>query len=321
MWINNAHLETVSQSYHIPVLQKESVDHLVTRPSGTYVDATLGGGGHTEAILQHLDAEGRLFGIDQDDDALKAARERLGEDERITYLKGNFGYLTTLIPPEYHSHIDGILLDLGVSTHQISEPERGFSFQNSGPLDMRMGNFQRLNAYKVVNEYDYYRLRDIIFHYGEEKMSRQIAKAIIENRPIETTDRLAQVVRSVVSHRYPQKTLARVFQGLRIEVNQELEMLRKALYQTAILLKPGGRLVVLAYHSLEDRLAKRFIKTGNTAGKEKKDFYGNKITLMQPVVQGALQPSTQEIEENPAARSARLRVGERTEVAMNDQNR
>ena len=306
----------MNKSYHIPVLQQEVVDYLISDRAGNYVDATLGGGGHAMAILQNLDSQGRLFGIDQDDDALESSRNKLGDDGRITYLKGNFGYLTTLIPPEYHTHIDGILLDLGVSTHQLTEGERGFSFQEPGPLDMRMSNFQNLSAYHVVNEYNYYRLRDVIFHYGEEKMSRQIARAIIENRPVETTDQLADIVGSVVNTRYRQKSLARVFQGLRIEVNQELEMLERALQQSLQLLRPGGRLVALAYHSLEDRLVKRFIKTGNTAGEIKKDFYGNTISQMRPVSKGVIQPSSKEIEHNPAARSARMRVGERKEEQM-----
>ena len=317
MLTSNPALHSImNKSYHIPVLKQEVVDYLISDRAGTYVDATLGGGGHAKAILQNLDSQGRLFGIDQDDDALESSRNKLGDDERITYLKGNFGYLTTLIPPEYHNRIDGILLDLGVSTHQISEAERGFSFQESGPLDMRMSNFQNLTAYHIVNEYNYYRLRDIIFHYGEEKMSRQIARAIIENRPVETTDQLADIVGGVVNPRYLQKSLARVFQGLRIEVNQELDMLEKALQQTLKLLRPGGRLVALAYHSLEDRLVKRFIKTGNTAGEIKKDFYGNTISQMKPVSKGVIQPSSEEIELNPAARSARMRVGERKEEQM-----
>ncbi|HBQ60385.1 MAG TPA: 16S rRNA (cytosine(1402)-N(4))-methyltransferase, partial [Balneolaceae bacterium] len=205
----------------------------------------------------------------------EAASNRIGDDSRFTPIKGNFGYLTTILPPQTHGQVAGILLDLGVSTHQIKEPERGFSFQEDGPLDMRMGNLSGVSAYQVVNEYDYETLRDIIFHYGEEKQSRKIARAIIDNRPIETTGELQKVVSSVVNSRFEVKSLARVFQGIRIEVNRELEMLENVLEQSLEVLKPGGRIVAISYHSLEDRIVKRFFKAGNFKGKVEKDFYGN----------------------------------------------
>ena len=304
---------SLTKTYHIPVMLSETVDHLVTDSDGIYIDATLGGGGHAASILDTLSTEAKLFAVDQDDEALQEARQRLGEDARITFVKGNFGYLSTLIPPEYHSRIDGILMDLGVSSHQLDTGERGFSFQQDGPLDMRMSNLRGLDAGKVVNQYDYYRLRDIIFHYGEEKMSRQIARAIVQARPLSTTGELADVVRSTVTHPHQQKTLARVFQAIRIEVNRELEMLRSALYQSIDLLKPGGRLVVLSYHSLEDRQVKRFMKTGNTYGTQKKDFYGNVLRPIRPLIKNVIKPGQEEVDQNPAARSARLRVGERLE--------
>ena len=216
---------------HIPVMLNECMEHLITDPSGIYIDGTLGGGGHSKEILSLINTDGQLFSIDQDDEAIEAASERIGNDERFTILKGNFGYLSTLLPPQVHGRVTGILLDLGVSTHQIKDGERGFSFQEDGPLDMRMGNLTGLSAYQVVNEYDYEPLRDLIFHYGEEKASRKIARAIIDARPIESTGQLKHVVSEVVSPRFLVKSLARVFQAIRIEVNQELEMLKQVLQQ------------------------------------------------------------------------------------------
>ncbi|MAO63861.1 MAG: hypothetical protein CL666_02555 [Balneola sp.] len=298
---------------HIPVLLQESVDALITDKDGVYVDGTLGGGGHSKEILDKLGENGRLYGIDQDDEALEAASNRIGDDSRFTPIKGNFGYLTTILPPQTHGQVAGILLDLGVSTHQIKEPERGFSFQEDGPLDMRMGNLSGVSAYQVVNEYDYETLRDIIFHYGEEKQSRKIARAIIDNRPIETTGELQKVVSSVVNSRFEVKSLARVFQGIRIEVNRELEMLENVLEQSLEVLKPGGRIVAISYHSLEDRIVKRFFKAGNFKGKVEKDFYGNPISPIKPVNKQVITPSKDEVSRNSAARSAKMRVAEKVQ--------
>ncbi|MFH5833909.1 16S rRNA (cytosine(1402)-N(4))-methyltransferase RsmH [Halalkalibaculum sp. DA3122] len=295
---------------HQPVLLEEAVAHLVTDPTGVYIDGTLGGGGHSEEILSRLEPGGTLFGIDQDDQALEAARNRLGEDERFTAIKGNFGYLARLLPPETRGNISGLLLDLGVSTHQIKEAERGFSFQQEGPLDMRMGNLRGVTAYEVVNEYEYEELRDIIYHYGEERKSREIARAIIDARPVETTTELRQIIERLVPSKYQVKSLARVFQGIRIEVNQELDMLRSVLTQALELVKPGGRIVAISYHSLEDRLVKRFFKAGNFEGKIEKDFYGNDLSPIKEISDGIITPSEQEVQQNPAARSAKMRVGE-----------
>ncbi|MEX0721380.1 MAG: 16S rRNA (cytosine(1402)-N(4))-methyltransferase RsmH [Balneolaceae bacterium] len=305
--------EMTTYYQHTPVLLNESVDALITDKNGIYVDGTLGGGGHSEEILSRLGSDAQLFGIDQDDEALDAAISRLGNDSRFHTLKGNFGYLSTLLPPPTHGQVAGILLDLGVSTHQLKEAKRGFSFQEEGPLDMRMGNLSGISAYQVVNEYDYISLRDIIFHYGEERMSRQIAKAIIDARPIETTQKLRKVVSSLVSTRFEIKTLARVFQGIRIEVNRELDMLRKVLEQSLEVLKPGGRIVAISYHSLEDRIVKRFFKAGNHKGDIEKDFYGNPITPIKPVNKQVITPSKKEVATNAAARSAKLRIAEKTE--------
>lgn len=289
------------------------MDALSIEKNGIYIDGTLGGGGHSKEILSRLGENGQLFGVDQDDEAIAAASARIGDDPRFKILKGNFGYLTTLLPPHVKGQVAGILLDLGVSTHQIKESERGFSFQEDGPLDMRMGNLTGVSAYQVVNDYDYEALRDVIFHYGEERGSRLIAKTIIENRPIETTGELRKVVSGVVSKKFEVKSLARVFQGIRIEVNRELEVLKDVLTQSLEVLKPGGRLVVMSYHSLEDRIVKKFFKAGNLDGKIEKDFYGNVISPLKSVNKQIIIPSDEEIAKNPASRSAKLRIAEKIE--------
>ncbi len=303
---------TMTKYYpHIPVLLDTSAGYLITDKDGIYIDATLGGGGHSNKILELTGKNSRLFGIDQDSEALIAAQEAIGDNPRFTSVQGNFGYLSTLIPPEFHGKISGILFDLGVSTHQIKEPERGFSFQHDGPLDMRMSELSGVSAYKVVNEYDYEKLRDVIYHYGEERLSRQIAKEIIENRPIETTGQLRDAVEQVVHGRHTIKSVARVFQGIRIEVNRELDVLKTALQDALKLLKPSGRIVAISYHSLEDRIVKNFFKSGNFEGKIKKDFFGNPITPITPLTRQIVTPSAEEIQDNPAARSAKLRAAEK----------
>lgn len=296
---------------HIPVMLDECLEGLITNPDGVYIDGTLGGGVHSKAILDHLSPKGTLFSIDQDDEAITAASTYIGQDERFNILKGNFGYLTTLLPPQYHGQVTGILLDLGVSTHQIKAGDRGFSFQENGPLDMRMGNMTGLTAYEVVNNYEYEQLRDIIFHYGEEKASRKIAQSIIEHRPIETTGELRKAVSEVVNPKFEVKSLARVFQAIRIEVNQELEVLKDVLTQSLEVLEEGGRLVVMSYHSLEDRLVKRFLKAGNFEGKVEKDFYGNNLSPFRLINKQVITPHDQEVAKNPAARSAKLRIAEK----------
>lgn len=298
---------------HVPVLLQESVEQLVTDPGGIYVDGTLGGGGHSMEILSKLDNDGQLIGIDQDDEALAAARARIGNDPRFRSVKGNFGYLSRLLPPEIHGEVSGILLDLGVSTHQITRGDRGFSFQEDGPLDMRMGNLRGVTAKQVVNEYSYEELRDVIFHYGEERLSRQVARAILDARPVETTGELRDIVESVVHGPHQIKSVARVFQGIRIEVNRELDMLREVLEQSLQVLKIGGRIVAISYHSLEDRIVKRFFKAGNHEGKIEKDFYGNDLSPIQSLSNGIIRPSAKEVERNPAARSAKMRVAEKTD--------
>ncbi|WP_170245686.1 16S rRNA (cytosine(1402)-N(4))-methyltransferase RsmH [Fodinibius salinus] len=295
---------------HQPVLLDESIDYLVTDSSGIYIDATLGGGGHSLALLSQLDNDAQLIGIDQDDEALTAANERI-DDPRFSSIKGNFGYLSRLLPPELHGKITGILLDLGLSTHQIKEAERGFTFQEEGPLDMRMSNLRGVTAHQVVNEYSYEDLRDIIYHYGEERHSRKIAREIIDRRPVETTTELRDAVEAVVYGQHQIKSVARVFQGIRIEVNRELDMLRQVLEQSLDMIKIGGRIAAISYHSLEDRIVKKFFKAGNHEGKIEKDFYGHPQTPIEEISGGIIRPSEEEIEKNSAARSAKMRVAEK----------
>lgn len=297
--------------HHEPVLLDTSVSYLVTDKNGVYVDATLGGGGHSKKILEMTGSEAKLFGIDQDGEAIEAATRHIGDNERFTALQGNFGYINTLIPPEYHEKISGVLFDLGVSTHQIKEAERGFSFQHDGPLDMRMSEMSGVSAYQVVNEYDYEKLRDVIFHYGEERLSRQIAREIISNRPIESTGELREAVENVVKGRHSIKSVARVFQGIRIEVNRELDVLKTTLKESLKIVKPGGRIVAISYHSLEDRLVKKFFKSGNFDGKIKKDFYGNPLSPIKPLTKQIITPTEEEVQRNPASRSAKLRASEK----------
>lgn len=296
---------------HVPVMPEKSVEYLITNPSGIYIDATLGGGGHSKEILSALSDKGQLFGLDQDAEAHEAAAKKIGTDSRFTPISGNFGYLKTLIDPELHGQISGIFYDLGVSTHQIKEAERGFSFQQEGPLDMRMSALTGLSAHQVVNEYSYEKLRDIIFHYGEERFSREIAKEIISRRPLETTHDLREAVSSVVFGKHTVKSIARVFQGIRIEVNRELDVLKDSLSQAIEILKIKGRIVAISYHSLEDRIVKNFFKSGNEHGKIEKDFYGNPRNPLKPLTKNIVTPTKEEIEANSAARSAKLRAAEK----------
>lgn len=294
--------------YHTPVMPEETVSWLITDPAGIYVDGTIGGGGHTEALLARLSPEARVYGIDQDDDALREARERVGNDPRLELIKGNFGYMKTLLPPDTIGNISGILLDLGVSSHQIDKPDRGFSFQADGPLDMRMSDLRSLTAYQVVNDYEYEDLRNIFFEFGEERQSSRIARTIIENRPVSTTGELKKIIGKVAKGPHAIKSVARIFQAIRIEVNRELEMLEAALIQGLDILKEDGRFVIISYHSLEDRLVKLFFKTGNTEGTLHKDFYGNDIKPVEMLTPKIVTASEAEILTNSRARSARMRV-------------
>lgn len=301
----------MSNAYHIAVMQQQAVSLLLTDKSGIYVDATLGAGGHTLEMLGKLNTDATVYGIDQDTEAIREASENIGDDSRFKSIRGNFGHLETILPQEILGNVDGILLDLGVSSHQIDEASRGFSFQQDGPLDMRMGTLRQLTAEQVVNSYPYERLRNILYQYGEELKSGLIAKTIIESRPLSTTGDLKRCVEKVVKGKFQVKSLARVFQAIRIEVNQELDVLERVLEQSVNILKEGGRIVVISYHSLEDRLVKNFLKAGNFKGDIQKDFYGNNIRPFQPLTNKVITATEDEIRANSRSRSARMRVAER----------
>ena len=299
--------------YHAPVLSHDVRTRLVTAPDGRYVDATLGGGGHARALLDALGPEGVVLGIDRDADALAAARDRLADERaagRFRAVRGTFGDLRSLLEAEEFVPVDGLLLDLGVSSYQIDDPERGFSFQEEGPLDMRMDR-RGLTAEQIVNDWSERDLRAALREYGEERRAGTVAHAIVEARPLGTTRELAEAVRSVVPPPEETKTLARVFQALRIVVNAELEELEQVLEQSPDLVRPGGRIAVISYHSLEDRRVKRFLRYGNFEGEPRRDLYGNLVAPWRETPREPIEAGEAEVEANPRARSARLRVAER----------
>ncbi|AXJ00340.1 16S rRNA (cytosine1402-N4)-methyltransferase [Cyclonatronum proteinivorum] len=304
-----------TDTWHIPVMPAETLQWLVTDTGGVYIDATLGAGGHAAQLLRQLGENARVFGIDQDDEALAETARRI-QDSRLHPVKGNFGFAATLIHPKYHGQVSGILFDYGVSSHQIDAPQRGFTFREDGPLDMRMGNLSSLTARDVVNTYTFERLRNLLWQYGEERRSSAIARQITASRPLETTAELRKCVESVIKGPHLVKSLARVFQAIRIEVNRELEMLRSGLEQSLKLLRPGGRIVTIAYHSLEDRLVKNFFRTGNFDGKQEKDFYGNIVRPLRPLHNKPVTATEAERLENPRSRSARLRAAEKNEAEV-----
>jgi len=295
--------------YHNPVLLQSSLEGLKVRPQGTYVDVTFGGGGHSRAILDQLDANGRLFGFDQDADAALNTIE----DSRFEFIPANFGHLIQYLKFHKIEEVDGILADFGVSSHQFDTGSRGFSIRMEGRLDMRMNQAQILDAYAVVNGYEEDALTKVFFDYGELRNAKVLARTIVnarsENKLVTTQD-LISVVQSLVSQRIENKILAQLFQAIRIEVNNELEVLQSFLNQAVSVLKPGGRLVCISYHSLEDRLVKRFFQSGNFEGKIQKDFYGNPLVQLQKVGK-LIVPSEEEVKSNGRARSAKLRVAEK----------
>ena len=293
--------------YHNPVLLKKSVDDLVTNPDGIYVDVTFGGGGHSREILKKLSPKGKLYGFDQDLDALKNTIE----DERFTLINQNFRFLENMLMSFGVTHVDGILADLGVSSHQFDEAERGFSTRMNAPLDMRMNVMQVLDAKKIINEYEEEQLASIFFYYGELRESRRLAREIVKHRQtkrIETTDDLKSLFNYIPQFKQ-NKFFAQLFQAVRIEVNQELEVLKELLVQSYKILKPNGRLVVISYHSLEDRLVKRFLKNGMFEGEQPRDIYGNFSKTFDLLQTKAIIPDENEIAENSRARSAKMRVG------------
>lgn len=301
-------------AYHAPVLYKAVVEGLITDRRGLYVDATLGGGGHTAALLDVLAPEGRVVGIDQDADALAAARARLAgavEQGRLRTIHGNFGDLAQLLEAAGITQVDGLLLDLGVSSYQIDTAERGFSYREGGALDMRMDAARRLSADEVVNAWEEAALRRLLQAYGEEPRAGRVARAIVRARPVESTEALAAVVRSAVPERDEVKTLSRVFQAIRIAVNDELTVLERVLEAGTEVVRPGGRMAVISYHSLEDRRVKRFFRYGNLEGEPVRDVYGNRLAPWTEVTRKPVEASAREVEVNPRARSARLRIAER----------
>ena len=295
--------------YHNPVMLKECIGGLNINPEGVYADVTFGGGGHSRAILAQL-TTGHLYAFDQDEDAAANAFD----DERFTFIPQNFKYFKNFIQLYHGGKIDGVIADLGVSSHQFDTPEKGFSTRFDGPLDMRMSQTTPNDAATVVNTYDHAALTRILRLYGEMQQPQLIASDIImarETEPIETTEQLKAAVQRRLPRGKENKVLAQLFQALRIEVNQELDALTAFLSQCPDVLKPGGRLVVMSYHSLEDRLVKNFMKTGNAEGKEEKDFFGNLLTPYHIITRKPIVPSDEETESNSRARSAKLRIAEK----------
>lgn len=306
-------------NYHNPVLLQTCIDNLITNPSGTYVDVTFGGGGHSRAILNTLDSGGKLLAFDQDEDS----HANLIDDERFQFVPSNFKNLTRFL--QYHRAypVDGILADLGISSHQIDTAERGFSYSKDGVLDMRMNTQAGISAREIINEWDEQQLSRIFFQYGELREGRQLARQIIKKRTeqsIDTTLHLSEILKACLPKGKENKYLSKIFQALRIEVNKEMEVLESFLTQTTAALKPGGRLVIISYHSLEDRLVKNFMRSGNLNGEVEKDFFGNPLTPFKLISRKAIIPDEEEIMTNPRARSAKLRIAEKITVTPNGIN-
>jgi 16S rRNA (cytosine1402-N4)-methyltransferase len=298
-----------NKNYHIPVLLHDCIDGLKINPNGIYVDVTFGGGGHSGAILEKL-TSGKLFAFDQDEDAHANAIN----DSRFVLVKSNFRNLRTELANHRVEKIDGLLADLGVSSHQFDAAERGFSFRYNAKLDMRMNRSQKNTAVDIVNQYEQNDLRQIFFNYGELKNAGRIAMQIIKARrgnKIEMIDDLKQVLSNCINKKNESKFLSQVFQALRIELNDELAALREMLLQAEAMLNVGGRLVVMSYHSLEDRVVKNFMKTGNLKGELQKDFYGNILTPFKQITRKPIEPDDSEIKINARSRSAKLRIAEK----------
>ncbi|RHP65135.1 16S rRNA (cytosine(1402)-N(4))-methyltransferase RsmH [Bacteroides sp. OF04-15BH] len=296
--------------YHIPVLLQETVDGLNINPDGIYVDVTFGGGGHSREILSRLSPKGHLYSFDQDEDA----EQNIIQDNRFTFVRSNFRYIKNWMRYYGIEQVDGILADLGVSSHHFDAQERGFSFRFDAPLDMRMNQKAQRTAADILNEYSEAQLADLFYLYGELKNARKIAAAVVKNRNnqrIETTGDLMNIIKVFFERDREKKELAKVFQALRIEVNQEMQALKEMLTASAVLLKAGGRLSVLTYHSLEDRMVKNLIKTGNVEGHVEKDFFGNTNAPLKMVNNKVIIASEEEQTRNPRSRSAKLRIAEK----------
>ncbi len=298
--------------YHVPVLLKESVDGLNITEGGNFVDVTFGGGGHSKEIYSRMDKNGHLYSFDQDADAEKNAD---GFDtKRFTFVRSNFRFLKNFMRYYGVEHIDGLLADLGVSSHHFDDSARGFSFRFEGKLDMRMNQRASMTAADVVNTYEEERLADVLYLYGELKQSRKIAAALVKARqekPIETIGDLMEVSKTFFRNEREKKDMAKLFQALRIEVNHEMDALKEMLKSATEMLKPGGRLVIITYHSLEDRIVKNLMKTGNVEGKEDKDFFGKVNTPYRLVNRQVIVPTDEEMTRNPRSRSAKLRIAEK----------
>ena len=293
--------------YHTPVMLQECIDALAIKANGTYVDVTFGGGGHSKEIIKNLNQDGILVAFDQDQDA----KENIINDDRFIFIDQNFRFLKNNLRAHDVLPVDGILADLGVSSHQFDEAERGFSTRSNAPLDMRMNVMQSLDAKRVINDYDEEQLADIFYYYGELREARKLARDIVHHRKTKSID-TTEDLKKLFSYLPPNKVnkfYAQLFQAIRIEVNQELEVLKEMLVQAYNILKPEGRLVVISYHSLEDRLVKRFLKNGMFEGEPERDIYGNYKKAFELVKSKAIIPDDKEIEENSRARSAKMRTG------------
>jgi 16S rRNA (cytosine1402-N4)-methyltransferase len=297
------------EDYHIPVLLRESVEGLQIDPDGTYVDVTYGGGGHSNEILKRLN-KGRLYAFDQDKDAAEA----LPEDQKFFFIQGNFRFLKNYLKYFGIGRIDGLLADLGVSSHHFNTPERGFTYRSDAPLDMRMNIEGKITAATVINDYDAVKLSDIFYRYGEIPQARKLSAAIVEARgkqPILTASQLIGSIKPLIPPQAENQFLSKVFQAIRIEVNNEMESLEKLLHNALEMLNPGGRLVIISYHSLEDRMVKNFMRWGNVNEQPPADIYGNSPEPFRIITRKPLTASEEEIRTNPRARSARLRIAER----------
>ncbi len=296
--------------YHIPVLLKESIDGLNIKPNGIYVDVTFGGGGHSKEILSRLDKNGKLFGFDQDEEAYK----NVLDDDRFVFVRSNFRYLSNFLQYYHVEKVDGILADLGVSSHHFDDEDRGFSFRYDSQLDMRMNRSAKQTAADILNNYDEKELSNLFFQYGELRMARKIASAIVnarQKKPLTTVNDFLEIMERFTIRDRERKVLAQAFQALRIEVNQELDALSEMLQQSVERLAQGGRISVISYHSLEDRIVKNFFRSGNIEGKIEKDFYGNPLTSLKVINRKVIIPEEEEQRLNPRSRSAKLRIAEK----------
>ena len=304
---------TTAETYHVPVLLQESVDGLDIKPNGIYVDVTFGGGGHSREILSRIGENGHLYSFDQDEDAEK----NILNDNRFTFVRSNFRYLRNWMRYYGVEHIDGLLADLGVSSHHFDDETRGFSFRFDAPLDMRMNKRSGMTAAEILNNYDEEQLADIFYIYGEIKNARKVASAIIKARgikAIETTGDLMQITESLFPREREKKETAKLFQALRIEVNHEMEALKEMLYGAQDVLREGGRLSVITYHSLEDRIVKNIMRAGNAEGKVNQDFFGRTVAPFRQISNKVIIPNEEEQQRNPRSRSAKLRIAERCEM-------